>query len=185
MGEFYSIERMSSKSIHKAFALLEAKYDINAATPVKLWARRMGITRPFDSAWDLVPFSFVIDYFTRAGDFISALSDEMSNLEGLKGTITKVHDLWGSVDNRVETTWRGYCTNLYHSSWRMVEQEFQSGLRSLVSSDYQRFRVSNPWSSLLQLQEQVDDYLSINVDLSSTKKRTLAELVIQARLRRP
>jgi hypothetical protein len=36
-----------------------------------------GLTQPFESAWELVPFSFVIDRFLNIGDMISAWAPEM------------------------------------------------------------------------------------------------------------
>lgn len=187
-GAVYGTERRHSSVRSKAFMLLEAKYDMLALDPIKIWAQRVGLTRPLDSVWDLVPFSFVIDYFTRAGDFIAALSDEMSNVEGLHGTITKIHDLWCTVDARSEIQWeatsnsgdpntdRWWAANRYYH-WTMGESFVRSGI-------FRRFRIPNPWPYLLSLNENLGDYLTVNTQLSSTRKRTLLELFIQSKLRR-
>lgn len=184
LGGYNLLETLDVQTVSKAFILLEAKYDIGGLSPIKLWARRVGLTRPLDSVWDLVPFSFVIDYFTRAGDFISHLSDEMSSVEGLKGVITKVHDMWGSVENRVLTQWTAT-----HNYWPRVPRGytrtmavFESGRRTMKSSRYERFRIPDPYGYLLQLQATPEDWLSLNLELSSTRKRTIAELIIQAKL---
>jgi hypothetical protein len=173
---------------HKAFMLLEAEYDMKAVDPLKVWSRRIGLTRPLDSMWDLVPFSFVIDYFTRAGDFIGHLSDEMSGSDGLKGRITRIIDCWGSVKNFGRWQERGLgAVGSYISSWQWpyirsyyVNEEPMTAVRE--TSSYSRFRVTPIWRYIHELQQKVDDYLSINLDLSSTRKRTIAELVIQAKL---
>jgi hypothetical protein len=173
---------------HKAFMLLEAEYDMRAVDPLKVWSRRVGLTRPLDSVWDLVPFSFVIDYFTRAGDFISHLSDEMSKSDGLKGRITRIVDCWGSVKNFGKWTERGLgATGSYISSWQWpyiksyhVNEQPLEAVRE--TSTFSRFRVTPVWQYIAELQRKVDDYLTINLDLSSTRKRTIAELIIQAKL---
>jgi hypothetical protein len=181
----YTVYEVRTKSsiADKAFALLEARYDIDSVTPMKIWARRVGLTRPLDSVWDLVPFSFVLDYFFRSGDFISALSDEMSDVEGMKGTITKIHGLWGSHLARSERIVKPL-------SWTWDEQTgasedtkvFVPGRSITRTENYSRFEVPNPYSHLIPYTETINDYLTINLDLSQTRKRTIAELIIQAKL---
>jgi hypothetical protein len=172
----------------KAFMLCSARYDIGAISPLKLWARRVGLTRPLDSVWDLVPFSFVIDYFTRAGDFISALSDEMSDQDGLRATCVNILDLWQTFTRKGEhvveggdvQSWASY--DWWASHCQTINQSQVQGTAYLRNVEFQRQRISNPWARLLPLQERIDDYLTVNLDLSSTRKRTIAELVIQAKL---
>jgi hypothetical protein len=177
--------RYRKRSVDKAFALLEATYSTDALTPFRLWANRTGFSRPLDSAWDLVPFSFVLDYFFRAGDFIAGLSEDMSRDEGLRGTITKIHGLWGS--HLYESTCEAWCTDIQFKNGggyypETVEQHAYTDYPVRKSCVYRRFPISNPWSYLLPFEERLSDYLRVNLDLSSTRKRTLAELVIKAKL---
>lgn len=178
-------KRYRTRAVDKAFVLLEATYTTDALTPFRLWANRTGFSKPLDSAWDLVPFSFVLDYFFRAGDFISALSEEMSSDQGLRGTITRVLGMWGS--HLYEST----CTATLNSFSRRdgagaypynVWNNMKTGVSAMSSSIYRRFPVPNPYAYLIPLEEKLSDYLTVNLDLSSTRKRTLAELVIQAKL---
>jgi hypothetical protein len=169
-------------STSKAFMLLEASYDMTAVDPLKVWAQRVGLTRPLDSVWDLVPFSFVIDYFTRAGDFISALSDEMSRVQGLQGTITKIHDLWGTHLRRSERTVMptGKPSSGVSGGTAFV---WVPGTGKQKKEEFRRFQIGNPWLALSSLSRgSLGDYLKVNLDLSATRKRTLAELIIQAKL---
>jgi hypothetical protein len=177
--------RVSDRRIEtKAFILLEAEYDMMAVDPLKIWAQRVGLTRPLDSVWDLVPFSFVIDYFTRAGDFISALSDEMSSVDGLKGRITRINDLWYTQTRRSIRYRQGLSLrrppSMAGGTWEMYPR-FTAGRGGISNVVFTRRRIKNPWVYLLSLQHQ-EDYLSINLSLSSTRKRTIAELVMQAKL---
>lgn len=176
--------RSYTRCVDKAYALLEATYSTDSLTPFRLWANRTGFTRPLDSAWDLLPFSFVLDYFFRGGDFIQHLSDKMSSDEGLRGTITKVHGLWGS--HLYESTNEAVPETLTFSNGtgyqRIVRFWERKGCARISSSNYRRFPISNPYSLLIPFEEKLSDYLTVNLDLSSTRKRTLAELVIQAKL---
>lgn len=184
MCTFYGNTTIRTTTTSKAFMLLEAKYDLDAANPLRIWAQRVGLTRPLDSVWDLVPFSFVVDYFTRAGDFISALSDEMSAVEGLQGRITRIHDLWGTLYNVSE----GKCVGSSMTplnigrNVRVYDKQQYLSEASVRSSHFERFRIPNPYAALLSAQRRIGDYLSVNLDLSSTRKRTIAELIIQAKL---
>lgn len=174
-----------TRCLDKAFVLLEATYTTDALTPFRLWANRTGFSKPLDSAWDLVPFSFVLDYFFRAGDFISGLSEEMSSDSGLRGTITRIHGMWAS--HLYESTLTTKCTG-----YRRVDgageypvnvwNKLRTDVSVTSSSIYRRFPVPNPYSYLIPLEEKLSDYLSVNLSLSSTRMRTLAELVIQAKL---
>jgi hypothetical protein len=177
----------TSYTTSKAFMLLEAKYDIGALDPIKFWAQRVGLTRPLDSVWDLVPFSFVVDYFTRAGDFISRLSDEMSRVEGLTGTITRIHDMWCSLENTSSYTERatghgGFGPNWSNPYFRLDSQIYEPLQAVSRNSVYTRYRIPNPWLYLSSLSETLNEYLTVNTKLSATRKRTIAELVIQAKL---
>jgi hypothetical protein len=38
-------------------------------------ANQLGLLNPLSTAWELVPFSFIVDYFVNVGDFLSGISD--------------------------------------------------------------------------------------------------------------
>lgn len=160
----------------KAFARLDLDYDWRAINPIYLWASRTGMLRPFDSAWDLVPFSFVIDYFTRAGDFISGIGDTLTTQGALTGKITKIHDLWGSVLSKDEYRLAGTGARPDYFKTDFV---FQKSVETYESSYYERFPISNPGEFLSSLEESETLFQS---SISLTKLRTIAELIIQAKL---
>lgn len=163
------------------FLLAELSYDSAAVDPIKLWASRVGLTKPLESVWDLVPFSFVVDYFTRAGEFISGLSQEMSSQEGLKGKIGRIHSCWRTDKHE----WRREITggsnevfeHPYFDGQARVTFEVFRGIQT-SSGSFQRYQLPNPFSYARQFWQQ--DF--INIALSPTRRRTLLELVIQAKL---
>lgn len=171
-------ERFTRSASVKLCTLCKLDYNLSAVDPVKLWAARTGITRPLDSVWDLVPFSFVVDYFTRAGDFISALSDEMSSQDGLRARLGKIYGQWRceSQNNWVERTFESA------SPLNWNPKSFQPlGLEKVAAGEKTFARYP------LDQHELNYGLLSFDSDLihwSLTNRRagTLAELFIQAKL---
>lgn len=74
--------------------IAKLRYNTDIIDPVKLWAARVGLTKPLESFWDMVPFSFVVDYFLRTGEFLSELSNEMSSQDGLRGLVCSMGRPW-------------------------------------------------------------------------------------------
>lgn len=153
--------------------LAKVTYDQSAISPIKLWAARVGLTRPLDSVWDLVPFSFVIDYFTRAGDFISHVSDSMSDQAGLRGSVGHVYGAW------LMTKCEAICTS---HVLRWTPQSHMTPLGrpgEKVSASAGNF--SRREISLLSEPSFWDGGGFVSPSLSTTRLRTLLELIIQAK----
>jgi hypothetical protein len=159
------------------FLLLDVKYNHSGVDPIKFWAARTGYTRPLESLWDLVPFSFVVDYIFRAGDFITSLSNEMSDQDGLRGQIAKCYGCWGTC--KAETTRRWENMRLVGGNPYGYSAEyniFSPGRCERTSYIFVREPV-NPWGLL-----QPNDTSFIQYGLNSTRYRTLLELFLQAKL---
>lgn len=155
--------------------LANVSYNTSAIDPIKLWASRMGITKPFESAWDLVPFSFVVDYFTRAGEFISGISDQLADQDALRGRIQTIHGAWAMIKQEQRYDVRVTSVTPVRSSDQVMGfAPFNMGARQ---GRFQRYPV-NPFA---QPMESSDGFLKF--DLSSTRLRTLLELIVQAKTR--
>jgi hypothetical protein len=161
----------------KAFLYLSAKYDTAAINPIHLWATRAGITRPLESVWDLVPFSFVVDYFTRAGDWIQEVGEKYDEQEALLGKISTIHAFWGShrVTSSVKLTGTGAYGDRRYGGY---VEAYAPGTQTFKREHFARFPIGDPLAYLAQLEE--DTFLRVN--LSPTRKRTLAQLFVQAKL---
>lgn len=166
------VERVS-----KMFLLANVAYETSQVSPIKLWAARTGLTRPLDSIWDLVPFSFVIDYFSRAGDFISGLSDEMSSQDGLRGKITNVVGCWGCTSCATIDTWEALSvgTPTIRDGY-VTHNSFTRGKITRKSKIFTRKPI-NPWAYLPNTREGF-----LQWDMSSTRYRTLLELFLQMKV---
>lgn len=54
-------------------------------------AERLGLVNPVAIAWEVVPFSFVVDYFAGYGDYFNSLTDEVGwNLRDVSTTTASV-----------------------------------------------------------------------------------------------
>lgn len=68
--------------------------NLGSLSPLKVWQNRVGITKPLTSAWDMVPFSFVLDYFFRVGDWIEGVSNMASDAWQLRGQVIDAGPVW-------------------------------------------------------------------------------------------
>jgi hypothetical protein len=160
----------------QAFGLFQMAYNTKAISPIKLWATRVGLYGPLESAWDLVPFSFVIDYFSRAGEFISDLTRQLSSQDGLKGRITNVYGFWGATSETVRAEFtldRVVPRNSYVHVYNVIP-----GKETRVWQRYDRFELSP--DALNQTIRESRSFLQW--DMSLTRYRTLAQLFLQKRL---
>lgn len=178
-GNIYGDRIRRTTVTDKAFLYLTANYDEAAVSPIQLWATRTGFTRPLDSAWDMVPFSFVFDYFARAGDFIEGLSSELASQEGLRAKIGEIHSLWGSTKTETKHT---YIPKGINAAWYWYVSSRAYSTESLSSGIYQRFPINQPGTFINLLGSESEGFL--DVQLSRTRVRTLAELFAQAKLPR-
>jgi hypothetical protein len=163
-----------SKASAKLKVIAKVTYDTDVINPLKIWAKRVGLSKPLDSAWDMVPFSFVLDYFVRAGDFLSYVGDKLADDDGLKGRIAGVFDAWLMQTRTTEYKF-SYTASPYSSYWC----DFTCDNEPIISSAGEFTRTRVPIMSASSFW----DNGVVSVNLSSTRKRTLAELFVQSKLK--
>lgn len=159
----------------KVFVLASASYNTSAIDPVKLWATRLGVNRPLDSAWDLVPFSFVVDYFTRAGDFISSIGDRLSDQDALRGRIQKVYGCW-STETKQQTDTFTVSSATCDSSYNYLISSPEGSTYGWKKGAF----VRSPFNPLSAPTESPSGFFRL--DLSSVRVRTLGELYLQMKV---
>lgn len=166
--------RSEAKASRKLKVLASVKYDSSAIDPIKLWAARVGLSRPLDSFWDLIPFSFVLDYFTRAGDFISHAGNALSNQDALVGRIARVYGAWAMDTLSSSASYKLTAAIPGYSFLRVINA---GGEFAWKNSLFSRYPVN-----LMQARGFWDRDGFISPSLSTTRLRTLAELIIQTKL---
>lgn len=157
--------------------LAAVRYTEDPNLPAKLIAQRLGLTRPLESAWDLIPFSFVCDYFLKTGDFIHELSKQVDENDSAVAKIGSISGIWvhEKRSNRIVSNYSG--------TYTVVEPSFGSprslaGQCGIESSSYNRYALGNLWDS----GGFFDGQGLWNPRLSSTRSRNLVELFIQHKL---
>lgn len=155
--------------------LSEVKYDYATVNPLKLWLTRCGLITPLESAWDLVPFSFVVDYVLRIGEGIEELGDQYTSQDGLVGEVGKISGAWYSTFTGSKTHLTGKSLVLaypkYVSDFAGItgDQMFSNGIFRRYPADILSSR-SGFW----------DKGGLWKPSLSSVRKRTIAELALLA-----
>lgn len=157
----------------KVFAVLRLEYDIAKADPVRWVAQALGITTPLESVWDKIPFSFVCDYFFRVGELIETVSHMDSSQDGLRGKVCDIAQVWATSKafdrySTVKNSGRAYDYARYMS----IEQ---------LSFDRCHYQSSIFYRGPIDMSDSSgfwDKGGLWNPRLSSTRKRTLLEMVL-------
>lgn len=152
---------------------------LGSISPLKTWLNRVGITKPLSSLWDGLPFTFVLDYFLRVGDFIEGVENFFTDTPYLKGQVIDVGPVW---------RWRRYSIGPnVRASLGLPMAEIAAAIgvdqqdlsitqpdNSALSKAYyfSRSPVNSP-EEIFQLRDIVQDD-----DLNPTRKRTLVELAL-------
>jgi hypothetical protein len=93
-------------------------------------ASEWGLTNPLQVAWELVPFSFVLDWFVPIGSYLSQL-DAASGMDFLGGSTTVVMEMKGNYGVRNGVCNTRYCgyqkcigsTSIYHKELRQFDMQ--------------------------------------------------------------
>jgi hypothetical protein len=95
-----------------------AKYDVD--DPVKVKAQSLGLANPVNTAWQLIPFSFVADYFYPIGDYLGALSAS-NGLVPVDGSLSWKHHSKFSAEAVYTDLWPDW---INYSAKMLYENEY-------------------------------------------------------------
>jgi hypothetical protein len=118
------------------------KTDSYAKTTVKvvaylrqesLTSSRLGFTNPVNLAWELLPYSFVIDWFIPIGDWLNSL-DAAIGLDGIIGTVT--------------TKTKYISTNDYGGQYYLYETYHRAVLDGIPDAPLPRWSPSLGWKQV-------------------------------------
>lgn len=161
-------------------ALATVYYKPEEIRPIQLWAARCGLTKPLGSIWDLIPFSFVADYFFRAGEFLNGMDNIISGQDGLKGRLGCLHSLWLTSKTGRSVSYEALSVKPRYPN---ITKDFHvsGGSCSVEDIVFDRRPISlNEYSQGGFWDEK---WASFAPSLSVTRKRTLVELFLQKKLR--
>lgn len=183
----YNTETVASVRVKKRLicsgqlnALATVYYKPEEIRPIQLWAARCGLTKPLGSIWDLIPFSFVADYFFRAGEFLEGMDNMISSQDGLKGRLGNLHSLWLTTKTGKSVSYEALSVSPQYPRF-VRDFHVSGGTCSLENTVFDRRPVSlNEYSQGGFWDEK---WASFAPSLSVTRKRTLVELFLQRKLR--
>lgn len=157
-----------------------AKYNLSEVSPLQLWANRVGLTKPLGSMWDLVPFSFVVDYFFRAGEFIDTLENQYTSIDGLVGKVQSIEGAWLTENYGYHTSYDATVTGQYYT-FACENRKLAGGHSDWYRSTFSRTPAQyHEFSRAGLLDEKWGQFTP---SLSATRKRTLLQLYLQYKLR--
>jgi hypothetical protein len=82
------------RGIHRCKVRLDYELD----NPALVQASAVGLTNPLEVAWEVVPFSFVVDWFYPVGDYLSSLDAAVGyRFLGGSRSVTTKENSWGRV----------------------------------------------------------------------------------------
>lgn len=157
----------------QAFCVADIRYNTKDADPVKWIMHSLGIDTPLESLWDKIPFSFVVDYFFRIGDFIDQCG-RRAGQDSLRGNIVRVYQCYSQT--KCFTGRRYIALNRKYESptnLRWKDCTFQSA----EIGSYKFNRVEN--MAMLNQLGFWDKGGLWSPHLSSVRNRTLLELGLQ------
>lgn len=125
-----------------------ARVDMVPGNQALITASQLGLTNPAALAWELVPLSFVADWFVPVGEFL----DQFDALAGWKilgfsqSNFVKIDWSWSGVSS---TGGSGYSKTSYENSWKS-RRRFVSLSRSAGTSvPFAIYpRIKNPFSEI-------------------------------------
>lgn len=152
---YYSPQMMGYPTVDSEFfqnaqGILHMKVNITAKSQMALYnailAQVLGLNVPIQLAWDLVPFSFVVDWFLPVGKLINRI--EPKRALGSLAKSVSVEDVWYSY--KVDTGFRAQYSGLERYSSDYETQLLDGGRINVSASTYSRVR-GDPAYNLLPI----------------------------------
>jgi len=114
---------------------------------------KLGLTNPMEVAWELVPFSFVVDWFLPIGDYLSSLDAPLrfQHISGSYGS-RRERTITSTVDTRVKQPFSGKCYSVFVRRTPMSSAPSFSFIRGLKFSTGQSGRQVTSALALLNQQ---------------------------------
>lgn len=151
----------SARVVHRGTESCFVRVDAGPTQALLSAAASLGLTNPATVAWELIPFSFVVDWFLPIGDYFSTL-DSTYGLQFLGGSLSSRvqytseinrgipgSDTWGASNARYSAFHSGWAKRMYLN--RSVYSEFPAARPLYWKSPFSFTRLANSLSLLAQV----------------------------------
>jgi hypothetical protein len=75
-GYYYYYKAEGTVEVQKFTATMEYSYDYSARGPINAFMRYWGLIPTWEALWNVVPWTFVVDYFIKIGNSIAAMEHD-------------------------------------------------------------------------------------------------------------
>lgn len=154
---------------------IKLQADLVITNPNLAMISQFGLANPLAIAWELVPFSFVLDWFVNVGDYLSSLTDFVG--VELKNASTTTFTTYAGTYIRTEIPNSPSANNRVVATWNSQKVSCTRRL-GLGGGPSIRFRAPKPWSirrglaaASLLMQRFPQSVIDENA-ISLSKKRT-------------
>lgn len=160
----------------KVVSVMRLFYNTEQADPARWVAHALGIDTPLESVWDKIPFSFVVDYFFRVGEFIDTIGERYGQ-DALRAKVLDISECWAMLKTQNVYEWvPGSMPSMHPYHGTIIS--FKGAAGSCGSTRFDRFPIALSDSSGFW-----DKGGFWSPRLSSVRKRTLLELYLTGRKR--
>lgn len=166
--------RLRQGTTAKVVAVMRLFYNTQQADPARWVAHALGIDTPLESIWDKIPFSFVVDYFFRVGEFIDTIGQRYGQ-DALRAKVLDVSECWALLKTQNVYEWIPGEKPWMSSSHGTI-LSFKGSSGSCGSTRFDRFPIA-----FLDSSGFWDKGGFWSPSLSSVRKRTLLELYLTGR----
>lgn len=161
----------------KVIATMRLYYNVQQADPARWVAHALGIDTPLESIWDKIPFSFVVDYFFRVGEFIDTVGDRYGQ-DALRAKVLDVLGCWAMLKTSNVVEWVPGKQPWMNGNYGSIIS-FAGSAGSCGSTRFDRYPID-----LMDSSGFWDKGGFWSPRLSSVRQRTLLELYLVGRKRK-
>lgn len=169
--------RTNQGTTAKVVAVMRLYYNTQQADPARWVAHALGIDTPLESIWDKIPFSFVVDYFFRVGEFIDTIGDKFGQ-NALRAKVLDVLECWAMLKTQNVVEWVPGDQPWMNRNYGTIISFVGSG-GSCGSTRFDRYPIA-----LMDSSGFWDKGGFWSPTLSSVRKRTLLELYLTGKKRK-
>lgn len=169
-------QTLKTRTTIKAHFRTSVRYDTSDALRTRLLWDACGVTNLIGTVWDLVPWSFVIDWFVSVSDFCAQLDRYYFQAVPLE-RMGELRDVWYTATRSTKLVSDRFVATNAGIDWRRVSLRASPTEAYISSGEFIRSRIDNP-----TLRTFLGEINVKGTSLTTSQKVTGLELLLQRAL---